>query len=121
MSVAITPPPKAEVIAAALRAEHLGQPAVVTAAYAATVSARVAILATLNTETKTMEKLVEAHFGKHPNAEIYLSQPGLGTALGPGYLPSSATTNSVTPTPQPARTTPAPARSPASPARRSTC
>jgi hypothetical protein len=25
-------------------------------------------------------------FGKHPNAEIYLSQPGLGTALGPRVL-----------------------------------
>jgi transposase len=77
---------KAEHIAAVLRAEHLGQPAVVTAAYAATVRAQVAILTTLNTEIKTMEEQVEAHFGKHPDAEIYLSQPGLGVVLGARVL-----------------------------------
>jgi transposase len=77
---------KAEAIAAALRAEHLGQPAVVTAAYAATVRAQVAILTVLNTEIKTMEEQVEAHFGQHPDAEIYLSQPGLGVVLGARVL-----------------------------------
>jgi transposase len=77
---------KAERIAAALRTEHLGQPAVVTAAYAATVRAQVAILETLNTEIKTLEDQVEAHFGKHPDAEIYLSQPGLGVVLGARVL-----------------------------------
>jgi transposase len=77
---------KAEAIATALRAEHLGQPAVVTAAYAATVRAQVAILTVLNTEIKTMEEQVEAHFGKHPDAEIYLSQPGLGVVLGARVL-----------------------------------
>jgi hypothetical protein len=44
---------KAEAIATALRSEHLGQPAVITAAYAATVRAQVAILTTLNTEINT--------------------------------------------------------------------
>ncbi len=29
---------------------------------------------------------VEAHFGQHPDAEIYLSQPGLGTILGARVL-----------------------------------
>jgi len=77
---------KAEAIATALRAEHLGQPAVVTAAYAATVRAQVAILGTLNTEIKTMQEQVEAHFGQHPDAEIYLSQPGLGVVLGARVL-----------------------------------
>jgi len=77
---------KAETIAAALRAEHLSQPAVVTAAYAATVRAQVAILTVLGTEIKTMDKQVEAHFGKHPDAEIYLSQPGLGVVLGARVL-----------------------------------
>jgi transposase len=77
---------KADAIAAALRAEHLGQPAVVTAAYAATVRAQVAILGTLNSEIKTMEEQVEAHFGQHPDAEIYLSQPGLGVVLGARVL-----------------------------------
>jgi transposase len=77
---------KAEAIAGALRAEHLGQPAVVTAAYAATVRAQAAILTVLNTEIKTMEEQVEAHFGQHPDAELYLSQPGLGVVLGARVL-----------------------------------
>ncbi len=77
---------KAEQITAALRAEHLGQPPVVTAAYAVTVRAQAAVLATLNTQIKAMEKQVEAHFGQHPDAEIYLSQPGLGVVLGARVL-----------------------------------
>lgn len=77
---------KAEAIAAALRTEHLGQPAVVAGAYAATVRAQVAILSTLTAEIKTMEEQVEAHFGQHPDAEIYLSQPGLGVILGARVL-----------------------------------
>lgn len=77
---------KAQAIAAALRAEHLGQPAVVASAYAATVRAQVAILTVLNTEIKTMEEQVQAHFGQHPDVEIYLSQPGLGVVLGARVL-----------------------------------
>jgi transposase len=77
---------KAEAIAAALRAEHLGQPPVISAAYAVTVRAQVAVLATLNTEIKTMEEQVEAHFGQHPDAEIYRSQPGLGVVLSARVL-----------------------------------
>ena len=76
----------AEAIRAALRAEHLGQPAVVVAAYAATVRAQVAILTTLNAEITTMEEQVEAHFGRHPEVEIYRSQPGLGQILGARVL-----------------------------------
>jgi transposase len=76
----------AEAIRSALRAEHLGQPAVVVAAYAATVRAQVAILTTLNAEIKTMEEQVAAHFGQHPEVEIYRSQPGLGDILGARVL-----------------------------------
>jgi transposase len=50
------------------------------------VRAQVAILTTLNTEITTMEGQVEAHFGPHPDAEIYLSQPGLGVVLGARVL-----------------------------------
>jgi hypothetical protein len=77
---------KAATLQAALRTPQLGQPAVVTAAYAATVSAQVAILSTLNTQIKTLQEQVEAHFGRHPDAEIYLSQPGLGVVLGARVL-----------------------------------
>jgi transposase len=77
---------KAEKIQAALRTQQLGQPPIVAGAYAATVRAQVAILTVLNAEIATMEEQVEAHFGQHPDAEIYLSQPGLGVVLGARVL-----------------------------------
>jgi transposase len=77
---------KAEAIAAALGTEQLRQPDAVTAAYAAAVRAQMAVLATLNTQIKAIEEQVEAHFGQHPDAEIYLSQPGLGIALSARVL-----------------------------------
>ncbi|WP_184539125.1 IS110 family transposase [Micromonospora polyrhachis] len=79
-------PTKAAAIQAVLRAEHLGQPALVTAAYAVSVRALVALLATLNEQVKTLQGQVEAHFGQHPDAEIILSQPGLGVVLGARVL-----------------------------------
>ncbi|MEV0971757.1 IS110 family transposase [Microtetraspora glauca] len=77
---------KASAIQVALRAHHLGQPEVVSAAYAASVRAQAAILTTLNEQIKVMEGQVEAHFGRHPDAEIYLSQPGLAHILGARVL-----------------------------------
>jgi transposase len=112
---------KAQAIRVALRAEHLTQPTAVVTAYAATVRAQVAILATLNTEITRMQEQVEAHFGRHPDAEIYRSQPGLGQILGARVLAEFGDDPPATPTPDPARTTPPPARSPANPARRSWC
>jgi transposase len=77
---------KAATIQAVLRAEHLGQPEVVTAAYAVSVRALVALLGTLNEQVKALQGQVEAHFGRHPDAEIILSQPGLGVILGARVL-----------------------------------
>jgi transposase len=77
---------KAQAIAAALRTEHLGQHPIVAGAFAATVRAQVAILTVLNTETATMQEQVDAHFGPHPDADIYLSQPGLSIVLGARVL-----------------------------------
>jgi transposase len=77
---------KAQAIRAALGAEHLTQPAAVVSAYAATVRAQVAILATLGAEITRMEEQVAAHFGRHPEVEIYRSQPGLGQILGARVL-----------------------------------
>ncbi|MGW3353048.1 IS110 family transposase [Nonomuraea rubra] len=73
-------------IQAALRTEHLGQPAEVAAAYAASVGALVAVLGTLDAQVDTLQQEVEAHFGRHPAAEIILSQPGLGPVLGARVL-----------------------------------
>jgi transposase len=77
---------KAGRIQAALRAEHLGQPKIVGAAYAATVRSTVAILGVLNEQIAAMAKQVETHFGQHPAAEIIVSQPGLGPILGARVL-----------------------------------
>jgi len=77
---------KAEAIQAALRSAQLTQPAQLTGAYAATVSAQVAVIAALNTQIAALGEQVEAHFGRHPDAEIYRSQPGLGELLGARVL-----------------------------------
>ena len=80
---------KAERIQAVLRAAHLGQPDIVAAAYAASVRALIAVLATLNEQVKTLQGQVEAYFGQHPDAEIIASQPGLGGVLGARVLAES--------------------------------
>jgi transposase len=77
---------KATAIQAALRAEHLGQPEVVTSAYAASIQALIAVLTVLNTQITTLQGQVETHFGQHPAAEIITSQPGLGPILGARVL-----------------------------------
>jgi transposase len=40
----------------------------------------------LNEQITTMQAQVESHFGRHPDAEIVLSQPGLGMILGARVL-----------------------------------
>src|SRR5450631_154773 len=79
-------PGKTTVILAALRSAQLVQPPAVTAAYAVTVRSLVAVITVLNEQVKTLQGQVEADFGRHPDAEIYLSQPGLGPILGARVL-----------------------------------
>jgi transposase len=79
-------PDRATAILAALRGEHLGQPEILTAAYAAAVRALIAVVTALNEQVKTLQGQVEEHFGRHPNAEIYRSQPGMGAILGARVL-----------------------------------
>ena len=69
---------RATAILAALRGEQLGQPPAVTAAYAATVRSLIAVITVLNEQVKILQGQVEADFGRHPDAEIYRSQPGMG-------------------------------------------
>jgi transposase len=76
-------------IQALLRATHLGQPEVITAAYAASARALIAVLASLNEQVKSLQGQVEAYFGQHPDAEIITSQPGLGPILGARVLAES--------------------------------
>jgi transposase len=77
---------KAATIQAVLRSAQLTQPAELTGAYAATVRAATAVLAALNAQIAALGEQVEAHFGRHPDAEIYRSQPGLGELLGARVL-----------------------------------
>ena len=79
-------PAKAAAIAAALRGEHMRQPQPLAEAYAATVSSQTVIIAALNGEIAKMERRVTACFRRHPDAVIYLSQPGLGEVLGARQL-----------------------------------
>jgi transposase len=75
-------PAKAAAIAAALRTEHMHQPQPLAEAYAAIVRSLTVIIAALNGEIGTMEQQVTACFRRHPDAAIYLSQPGTGEILG---------------------------------------
>ena len=77
---------KTTAIMAALRTEHLTQPPVIAAAYGATVRALAALITASNEQITALEGPVEACFGQHPDAEIYLSQPGLGSILGARVL-----------------------------------
>ena len=79
-------PDKATAIMAALRGPQLGQPPAITAAYAVTVRSLIAVITVLNEQVKALQKEVQADFGRHPDAEIYLSQPGLGPILGARVL-----------------------------------
>ena len=73
-------------IMATLRTAQLTQPPSIAAAYAGTVRALAALITTLNEQVTALEGQVEACFGQHPDAEIYLSQPGLGPILGARVL-----------------------------------
>jgi transposase len=77
---------KASAIQAALRAPALRQPGQVQAALAAITASQVRLTATLNTEIAGLGEVVAAHFGRHRDAEIYASQPGLGVILAARVL-----------------------------------
>ena len=77
---------KAEAIVTALRSEQLTQPPAVAAAYAATVQSLSTIIATFNSQIAALEKQVTACFGRTRDAEICLSQPGLGQILAARVL-----------------------------------
>jgi transposase len=79
-------PGKATAILAALRSDQLSQPAALTAACAAAVRALVSVITVLNEQVSTLQGQVAEHFGQHPDAEIYTSQPGMGAITGARVL-----------------------------------
>jgi transposase len=80
------PEAKAETIQAVLRAPALRQAAQLEAAYAAIVSSHVRLITRLNGEIAELQAVVAEGFGRHPDAEIVTSQPGLGPILGARVL-----------------------------------
>ena len=77
---------RAREIRVALGTEQLAAPATVTAAFAATTRAAVGIIAELNRQISDLETTLAEHFETHPDADIYLSLPGLGVILGARVL-----------------------------------
>jgi len=70
----------------ALRSPQLEAPPAVTAAFTATTKALVEVIAGLNTAIVELETELAASFEQHPDADIYLSLPGLGVVLGARVL-----------------------------------
>ncbi len=77
---------KTAVIRAALRSAQLAQPPPVTAASAAVVRSLIAVITTLSEQVTVLQRQVDAYFRAHPDAEIIMSQPGLGPVLGARVL-----------------------------------
>ena len=66
----------------ALRAPQLEQPALVAQAHGTTVTALASVLQSVIVQIDRQEKELDRVLKEHPDAEIYLSLPGLGTVLG---------------------------------------
>ncbi|MGI5502277.1 transposase [Lentzea sp. CA-135723] len=72
---------RADRIHSALRADQLRVPAALQRAYAVTVKSLVAVIAVLVAEITAVENEMVKRLRKHADAEIYLSQPGMGETL----------------------------------------
>lgn len=77
---------KAEQVQAALRTEHLTQPATVSDAYGAIVVSLVKVIAAHTTQIAELAEVLEDHFGQHPDSTILRSLPGLGVVTGARVL-----------------------------------
>ena len=77
---------KAEQIQTVLRGDHLAAVPAVELAFGHTVTALVGVLAELSRQIDALESELVAHFDRHPDAEILLSQPGLGPVLAARVL-----------------------------------
>jgi len=72
---------KAATLQELLRAPALRQAPALAGAYATIVVGQVRIIAALNAQITGLAEVMAEHFGRHPEADIYLSQPGLGVVL----------------------------------------
>ena len=72
---------KARQIQGILRAPQLRQPPAVQDACATIASGQIRLITALNAQIAELGEVVAAHFGRHRDADIYASQPGLGVIL----------------------------------------
>ncbi|MFK5648058.1 IS110 family transposase [Ornithinimicrobium sp. LYQ121] len=79
-------PARAEKIRQVLTAPELRQPGPVQDAYAAIVTSQVALITVLNAQVEALGQVVAKHFGRHRDADIYTSLPGLSVTLGARIL-----------------------------------
>jgi transposase len=77
---------RAREIEALLRSHHLSAPPTVTAAYGGATRATVTIVVELTNQISAVETELAEHFRTHPDADIYLSLPGIGVILGARVL-----------------------------------
>lgn len=77
---------RATQIVAALRSEQLTARSGVIAAHAAVTSAQIAVIVSINAQIEDLDEQVRTHFGRHPDADIYQSVPGIGPILGARLL-----------------------------------
>ncbi|CAN5846519.1 IS110 family transposase [soil metagenome] len=77
---------RANQIQVGLRSEQLAAPDPVTAAFGAVTKATVGVLKELNRQIAELETVMADRFEQHPDADIYLSLPGLGDVLGARVL-----------------------------------
>ncbi|WP_329140945.1 IS110 family transposase [Streptomyces sp. NBC_01476] len=77
---------KAAAIQKELREPQLAVAVPVAAAYAAAATAHARLLLALNEQIDALEAEVKTHFLTHPDAEIYLSMPGIGEIVGARVL-----------------------------------
>jgi transposase len=101
-----------------LRAPGLRQTPTLEAAYAAIVVTQIGIITALNEQITQLQEVLAEHFGRHPAADIYLSQPGLGEVLGARALGEFGDDKKRFTDARAGRTTPGKARSPGPRARR---
>jgi hypothetical protein len=80
------PEGKAEQIQQVLRAPALRQASEIEAAYAVIVASAVRLVSQLTSQIAELQAVVAEGFGRHPDAEILTSQPGLGPILGARVL-----------------------------------
>jgi transposase len=77
---------KAGEIQQALRAPQLQGSALVATAMGSSVSATVAVIATMNAQVAELAQELQVHFEQHPDPEVVRSLPGLGTILSARVL-----------------------------------